>query len=297
MNLDAIDLRLLRGLIALARAGSFARAAQQLHITSSALSQQMKELSGRLGLVLFERQGRQAVLSDAARDLLGRIVPLLEQLDESLLQSVNAPQKVAGRFRIGATQTYLRALALPAAMQLIQQHPDLRVDLRQMPAQRLLADLLEGEIDVALLPEVAGQSNLLQIRLLTEQMAVLGVPALLKPMGARRSLKALAGRPLAVLNRDFLIRQLIDKQARHDKVSLDVRLEASGMDDLISAARAGHLLAVGSALGCSKNDPALLVRPLQGRFLSRTAVLCWRKGRLLTGSMVAFQAKVLALSQ
>ena len=266
MNLDAIDLRLLRGLIAVARSGSFARAAQQLHITSSALSQQMKELAGRLDLVLFERQGRQAVLSEAARDLLGRIVPLIEQLDESLLQSVNAPQKVAGRFRIGATQTYLRALALPAAMQLIRQHPDLRVDLRQMPAQRLLADLLEGDIDVALLPEVAGQNNLQQTRLLTEQMAVMGVPALVKPVGARPGLKALEGRPLAVLNRDFLIRQLIDKQARHDKVSLDIRLEVSGMDDLIAAARAGHLLAVGSALACPDADPLLKVRPLQGRF-------------------------------
>ncbi len=179
MNLEAIDLRLLRGLIAVARFGSFARAAQQLHVTPSALSQQMKELSGRLGLVLFERQGRLAVLSDVAQDLLGRIAPIVEQLDECLMQSVNSPQKIAGRLRIGATQTYLRALVMPAALRLIRAHPELRLDLRQMPARRLLADLLDGEIDVAVLPEVSGQSNLSQTRLLTEQMAVLGAPALI----------------------------------------------------------------------------------------------------------------------
>lgn len=297
MNLDAVDLRLLRGLIAVARLGTFARAAQQLHITPSALSQQMKELSGHLGVALFERQGRQAVLSEAARELFARITPLIEQIDQSLQQTVSAPQKVAGRFRIGATQTYLRALAMPAALKMIRRHPELRVDLRQLPAQRLLADLLEGELDMAVLPEVAGQNNVSQTRLLTEQMAVLGTPALLKPLGRRPALQALAGRPLALLNRDFLIRQLIDKQARHDRLSLDIRLEVSGMDDLMAAARGEHLLVVGSALACPTDDPVLQLRPLQGKFLSRTAVLCWRKGRVLSGSMLAFQAEVQALAR
>lgn len=296
MNLNAIDLRLLRGLLAVARAGTFARAAQQLHITQSALSQQMKELAERLELTLFERQGRQAVLSDVGRDLVLRVGPLIEQLDESLLQSVNAPQKVAGRFRVGATQTYLRSLAMPAALEMIAAYPDLRMDMRQLPAQRLLADLLEGEIDVAILPEVLQQNNLSQTRLLTEQMAVLGAAALLKDLGPHPSLKALEGRPLALLNRHFLMRQQIDRQARQDKVTLDVRLEVSGMDDLASVARTGRLLVVGSRLACLEGDRHLEASVLSGKFLSRTAALCWRKGRFLTGSMLAFQSAVKRIS-
>ena len=292
MNLNAIDLRLLRGLLAVARAGTFARAAEQLHITQSALSQQMKELTGRLELTLFERQGRQAVLSDVGRDLVLRVGPLIEQLDESLLQSAHAPQRVAGRFRVGATQTYLRALAMPAALDMIATYPDLRMDMRQLPAQRLLADLLEGEIDVAIFPELPQQNNLSQTRLLTEQLAVLGPAALLKELGSRPSLKTLEGRPLALLNRHFLMRQQIDRQARQDKVTLDVRLEVSGMDDLAAVARTGGLLAVGSRLACLEGDRCLGSKPLGGKFLSRTAALCWRKGRLLTGSMLAFQSAV-----
>lgn len=296
MNLNTIDLRLLRGLLAVARGGTFARAAQQLHITQSALSQQMKELAERLELTLFERQGRQAVLSDVGRDLVLRVGPLIEQLDASLLQSASAPQRVAGRFRVGATQTYLRALAMPAALQLIAVYPDLRVDMRQLPAQRLLADLLDGEIDVAILPEVLQQNNLSQTRLLTEQLAVLGPDTLLTELGSRPSLKTLEGRPLALLNRHFLMRQQIDKQARQDKVTLDIRLEVSGMDDLAAVARTGSLLAVGSRLACLEEDHRLGSKPLNGKFLSRTAALCWRKGRFLTGSMLAFQSAVKRIS-
>ena len=296
MNLNAIDLRLLRGLLTVARAGTFAKAAQQLHITQSALSQQMKELAGRLELTLFERQGRQSVLNDLGRDLVLRVGPLIEQLDESLLQSANAPQRVAGRFRVGATQTYLRSLAMPAALQMIASHPELRIDMRQLPAQRLFADLLDGEIDVAILPEDPQHNNLSQIRLLTEQLAVLGPAAALKKLGALPSLKTLEGLPIALLNRHFLMRQQIDKQARLDKVTLDIRLEVSGMDDLAAVARTGNLLAVGSRLACQEGDRCLEAKQLSGKFLSRTAALCWRKGRVLTGSMLAFQSAVKRIS-
>lgn len=291
MNINAIDLRLLRGLLAVARAGTFARAAQQLHITQSALSQQMKELAERLEVGLFERQGRQAVLSEAARELVLRIAPLIEQLDASLLQSAGATQRVAGRLRVGATQTYFRALALPAALELIRAYPDLRLDMQQLPAQRLLADLLEGELDVAILPEMPAHNNLTQTPLLTERLAVIGTSALLARMGPRPSLKTLQDRPLALLNRSFLMRQQIDRQARQDKVKLDIRLEVSGMDDLAAVARGGGLLVVGSRLACLE-DPRLTARALSGKFLSRSAALCWRKGRLPSGSMQAFQTAI-----
>jgi LysR family cyn operon transcriptional activator len=295
MNLMAIELRLLRGFVAIARTGTFLAAAQQLHLTQSALSQQMKELAERLGLTLFERQGRRAVLSDAGRGLVERVGPLIEQLDASLLQSSSAAQRVAGQLRVGATQTYLRSIALPAALELISSHPDLRIDAQQLPAQRLLADLLDGEIDVAIFPETGHHNSLSQAVLLTERLAVIGTPAALVSVDEPPSLKSLEGCPLAVLNRHFLMRQNIDKQARQDKVVLDIRLEVSAMDDLIAAAADGRLLAVGSELACLGNT-RLMAKPLAGKLLARSAVLYWRRGRLLTGSLLAFQAAVKRIS-
>lgn len=295
MNLHAIELRFLRGFVAIARTGTFALAAQHMNVTQSALSQQMKELADRLGLTLFERQGRRAVLTDTGRDLVQRLTPMIEQLDDTLLQSTEAARGVTGRLRIGATQTYLRAIALPAVLDLIALHPDLRIDTRQQPAQRLLADLLDGEIDVALFPDTGPHDNLEKTELLTEHLVVIGQRSVLLELGSEPALKALQSKPLAVLNRQFLMRQNVDRQVKLDRLKLDIRLEVSSMDDLVTAAGQGHLLAIGSGLACL-DHPTLAIRSLHGKFMIRSAALYWRRGRTPALSVLAFQAAVLRIS-
>jgi len=69
MNLAGIDLRLLRSFLVLSRVGSYVRAAQALHISQPALSQQMSDLSAALGVTLFEKVGRRSMLTDTGRGL------------------------------------------------------------------------------------------------------------------------------------------------------------------------------------------------------------------------------------
>lgn len=295
MNMIGIELRLLRGFATIARTGNFSEAAQQMHITQSALSQQMKELAERLGLKLFERHGRRSIVTPAGRELVERLVPLIEQLDDALLQSSNAAKGVTGLLRVGATQTYLRAIALPAALALIESHADLQVDMRQLPAQRLMADLLEGEIDVAIFPIMGPHNNLVQTTLLTERLVAIGTPAVLARLDPSSSLNAFQGLPMVLLNRQFLMRQNIDRQVRHDKVELDVRLELSSMDDVIAAAANSQMITIGTELAC-RDHPVLEFRNLEGKFLSRSAGLYWRRGRVLTGALLAFQAAVMRIS-
>jgi LysR family cyn operon transcriptional activator len=295
MNLNTVELRLLRGFAAIARTGNFVSAAQQMHVTQSALSQQMKELVERLGLTLFERHGRRSILTEAGRDLVQRIVPLIEQLDEALLQSSSAAKGVTGRLRVGATQTYLRAIALPAALALTDAHQNLQIDMRQLPAQRLLADLLDGEIDIAIFPNEGPHNNLVQMSLLKERLGVIGAPATLNKLGRSFHLKSLEGYPIALLNRQFLMRQTIDRQLRHDKAELDVRLELSSMDDVIAAISRSRLIAIGTELACL-GHPGLAFRALEGKFLSRSASLYWRRGKVLTSALLAFQAAVMRIS-
>lgn len=291
MNLSSIDLRLLRGLAAIARTGNFVAAAQQMHVSQSALSQQMKELGDRLGLALFQRQGRRSVLTDSGRELVQRVAPLIEQLDETLLESSSSAKGVNGRLRIGATQTYLRAIALPAALALIEEHPNLRIEMRQLPAQRILADLLDGEIDIGIFPSTKPYTNLVQIPLLSERFVAIGTANSFAGLGQGFDLGALQGRSIAVLNRDFLMRQNIDRQLKHDKVELNIRLEVSSMEDIIAAAMRGGLIAIGTELSCLGHS-MLVSRPLKGKFLSRSAGLYWRRGRVVTGSVLAFEAAV-----
>lgn len=295
MNLYGVELRYLRGFVAIARMGTFAAAAQHMNVTQSALSQQMKELADRLGFKIFERQGRRATLTDIGRDLVQRLMPVIDQLEDTLLTYADSARGVTGRLRVGATQTYLRAMALPAVLDLIALHPGLRIDTRQQPAQRLLADLLDGEIDVAIFPDAGHCENLEKLDLLIEHISVIGLSTTLPPLSSTSELRELQGHPIAVLNRQFLMRQNIDKQAQLEHLKLDIRLEVSSMDDLVTAAEHGQLLAIGSRLACL-NHPTLAARTLHGKFMTRSATLYWRRGRTLTLGMLAFHAAVLRIS-
>ncbi len=73
-------LNVLRGFEAAARLGSFHQAAQALHLTQSAISQQIRSLEELLGQPLFHRQGRSVTLTDAGQDLLETTQSVLLQL-------------------------------------------------------------------------------------------------------------------------------------------------------------------------------------------------------------------------
>lgn len=73
-------LNALRGFEAAARLGSFHKAAEELHLTQSAISQQIRSLEGYLEQPLFFRNGRKVSLTDAGFDLLSTTQSLLQQL-------------------------------------------------------------------------------------------------------------------------------------------------------------------------------------------------------------------------
>lgn len=295
MNIHRIDFRLLRSFLVVARVGNFVRASEVLSITQSALSQQMKELVSYFKLALFEKKGRRLILSDFGKDLLIRLEPLIGQIDETLLQSMHGDKNVVGVLRVGATHTYSKAITLPASMRLIKAYPELRVDLRELSAQRLITDLIQGDIDVAILPKDYQLVDFYQQPLLTEQFAVLGTEQCLAKLPKKLSIKSFKNKELALLNRQFLMRQQIEIEARRENIQLNIRLELSTMGDLLEVARAGDLTVIGSPIAC-RADACLVSRPIAGEFLSRTAALCWRKERFVTSAMRAFQNTVVEIS-
>ncbi len=295
MNINQIDLRLLRSFIAVARAGTFVKASQVLSITQSALSQQMKELSSHLDLPIFEKKGRQLILTNFGHGLLKKIDPLLDQIEEALLQSSIDDQNIAGTLRVGATNTYSKIIALPTCMGLLRENPSLKIELQELSAQKVLRELLEGAIDIAILPQDYQFSELYWHELITEQFSVIGAPNTIKELPRNITLKSLAKYDLAALNGQFLMRQKIDAQARMEGVSLNLRMEVSTMGDLLEIAKSGEILALGSSIALA-NDKKLMAKTIKGVFLTRTAAVCWRKTKFVTSAMTEFQEKAIKIS-
>lgn len=144
-----LNLERLRTLDALARHGSVSGAAEGLHITTSAVSQQMSKLEREVGQQLLAKNGRGVRLTDAGRLLAEHAARILSQVE--LAQSDLEAQRgqVVGELRLAAFPTALRGLFPIALTTLRSHHPALRVRSRELEPENGVNAVLRGDVDLA----------------------------------------------------------------------------------------------------------------------------------------------------
>jgi DNA-binding transcriptional LysR family regulator len=148
-----MDLERLRVLHAVHTAGSVTGAAQTLHVTTSAISQQMARLEREIGQPLTERLGRGIRLTDAGELLAreaGDLLAHAEQVEACLAGHRGA---VAGTLCIAAFATAARGL-LPGALHTLRsRYPDLSVSLSEQEPHEAIPALSRGDLDIAVVQE------------------------------------------------------------------------------------------------------------------------------------------------
>ncbi|MFD8735116.1 LysR family transcriptional regulator [Streptomyces sp. NPDC059618] len=144
-----LNLERLRTLDALARHGSVSGAAEGLHVTTSAVSQQMSKLEREVGQQLLAKNGRGVRLTDAGRLLAEHAARILSQVE--LAQSDLEAQRgrVAGELRLSAFPTAARGLFPAALAQLRAEHPGLRVRSSELEPEAGVAGVVRGDLDLA----------------------------------------------------------------------------------------------------------------------------------------------------
>src|SRR5690242_19583559 len=120
-----IDYELLRSLVEVGAAGSFTRAARRRRVTASAISQQMKKLSGQIGRPLFERVGRTMRLTDDGAQLLASVKSHFGAIDEAVGDFVLASTRVRGVVRVAAPAPFYKYWLRPRIVQLATTNPEL----------------------------------------------------------------------------------------------------------------------------------------------------------------------------
>ncbi|MFF1342751.1 LysR family transcriptional regulator [Streptomyces sp. NPDC058290] len=145
-----LNLERLRTLDALARHGSVSGAADGLHVTTSAVSQQMAKLEREVGQPLLAKNGRGVRLTDAGRLLADHAARIISQV-ELAQADVEAQRGCAvGELRIGAFPTAMRGLLPQALTALRAGHPELRPLVREREPEDSMAAVVRGDLDLAL---------------------------------------------------------------------------------------------------------------------------------------------------
>ena len=141
--------RLLKTFLAVARSKSFTRAAEEVHLAQSSVSDQMQSLEAELGVALFIRSKQGLELTQAGETLVSYAEELLALADEARAAVAATAGHEAGSVTIGGLET-IAAVKLPAWLSAFQNdHPDISLRLKVAGSGDLLRKLETGEIDVA----------------------------------------------------------------------------------------------------------------------------------------------------
>src|SRR5881398_3078224 len=123
------DLNDLLAFRAVARERSFTRAAAQLGVSQSALSQTIRGLEARLGLRLLTRTTRSAAPTEAGERLIRTVGPRLDEIDAELTALSELREKPAGTIRITAGENAAASILWPALERLLPDYPDIKVEI------------------------------------------------------------------------------------------------------------------------------------------------------------------------
>ncbi|HZI83684.1 MAG TPA: LysR substrate-binding domain-containing protein [Casimicrobiaceae bacterium] len=127
--MSRLPLNTLTAFRAVAELQNLRAAAEVLHLTHSAVSQQIRGLEEQLGFDLFERRGRRVVLNPAGRALLGSVQGALAQLDDGVQAAAAAASGAAQRLRVTVLPSFAQRWLLPRMGRWREQHPSIALEI------------------------------------------------------------------------------------------------------------------------------------------------------------------------
>ena len=152
-----------------ARNESYSKAAEELHISQAAVSQQMRQLEANLGISLFRRQGRKMLLTAPGRTLLASCKNGFSEIINGLNQVQEEP--IEGSLTISSTQAFCALWLMPNLFAFFNLFPDINVNIQ---ASNRIENLHDGNIDVAIRFSTS-TTSLLDDTLVVEKFAEDGV--------------------------------------------------------------------------------------------------------------------------
>jgi LysR family transcriptional regulator, glycine cleavage system transcriptional activator len=136
----------LRSFESAARHESFTLAAEELHLTQSAISRQVKELEQTVGVALFRRVGRRVVLTNAGSNLAGDLKVDLENIRHTMMRAISAGDMEAA-LRVAILPGFASRWLIPRLPGFLARHPDIQISM----STRLEAfDMEQEHFDLAI---------------------------------------------------------------------------------------------------------------------------------------------------
>ena len=229
--------------LVVAREQNFTRAAAQLGVSQSALSQTMRGLEARLGVRLLNRTTRRVSPTEAGERLLRTVGPRFEEVDTELAAVTALRDTPAGTIRLTATENASVSVLLPALERFLPKYPDVKVEI---VIDVGLTDIVAERFDAGVRFGETVASGMISVRIAPDaRMAVVGAPAYFTERKPPKTPQGLTEHDCINLRLPHggLYSWEFEKAGREVNVRVDGQLVFGTSGLILAAARAGLGLA------------------------------------------------------
>ncbi|WP_409343554.1 LysR substrate-binding domain-containing protein [Paenibacillus sp. MBLB4367] len=275
-----MDIRHLQYFVEVARHRSFTKAAQSLYVTQPTISKMIRNLEEEMGIVLFERIGKQVALTDAGSMLLPEAQAMVASFGQMTSHMDDLTGFRKGRIRIGLPPM-VGASFFPSVLgQFRSRYPGIALQLYEYGAKKVEADVESGELDigVVLLPT---HEDIFDYYPIAKQKLMLVVhPS--HPLAERQqaSLRELKDEPFLLFSEDFALHDRIIAECERSGYEPNVLYKSSQWDFIGEMAAVGLGIALLPELICAELNPARIrIVPLADPVIPWHPAMIWRKDR------------------
>jgi DNA-binding transcriptional LysR family regulator len=265
-----------------ARLLNFSDAAQALHLSQPAVSQQVASLEAELGAKLFERSTRRVRLTAAGAALLTRSDSLLREFADAKRAVAAAEGRIAGDLRIATSLTIGGYVLPPALAELARRHPEVRSQITIQNTEQVVGSLRAGRADLGFVEGEPVADAAIDFRPIRQDELVVIAPTAHRFAAMKEiPVTELEHEPFVLRERGSGTRQVAELYmgtAGVDVGALRVVAELSGIDAIKAAVGAGLGVSIISDSAVLPADSLLVRRRIEGIRLIRemSAVLFTR---------------------
>jgi DNA-binding transcriptional LysR family regulator len=281
MHFDLIDLRLYLHIL---DTGNITASAARSHLSLAAASARIRAMEASLGIEFLER-GRRGVTPTPAGKALARHARLLLQQAEHLQQDLaEYANGVKGQVRLLCNTTALSEYLPELLADFLREHPNLDIDLQELPSLRITQALRQGTADLGIISD-AVDTHGLQTLAFRDDPLVLIMP-LDHPLASRNvSFIDSLQHDYVGLAANSALAVYLEEQALHAGFRLQTRIRAEGFDGVIRMVAGGAGLAIvpQAALERWPKERRFKAQPLREEWACRQLLLSARSFEQLPG--------------
>lgn len=229
----------LDAVLAVARRGSFRAAAQELGMSTSAVSHAVAGLEARLGVRLFHRTTRSVALTEAGRGYVERIAPAVAEIRNASEEIAGDPAAPAGTLRINASGRAVQMIVQPLLVEFLRRYPRMSVDI---VSESRLVDIVALGFDAGIRLAEHVPQDMITVPLSADlRMVVVASPDYFAAHGTPRSPADLAAHSCIRhrMSHGGIYRWELERRGEALEVDVAGRLILDDMDAITEAACAG----------------------------------------------------------